>query len=582
MSPTPNLARTVATTGATPSSSVVGDLGSILLLTAAWVGMAIQVDPRGEFSLNDDWAYALPVKALTEQDSIRFTFWQSMTLIGQVLWGALFCLPAGFSFLALRLSVLTAGLAGVMGLYGLCRHIGSGTALATLAALTLALNPIYFGLSCTFMTDVPFTVLLVLSILGLFVGLDTGRDRLLWIGLAAAFAALFVRQLALAVFLAFLIASPLRLGFGHRWLLYAMSPTLLAGISLAAYSRVLAHFGRLPGMYYLKVNSLNNSIQDLLHFRLGALKPALRAALMMFMLAGLFALPLLSALCPSLVSGFEKGRRNLRLGWIVGFTCVVTAALAAIGNLLPMSGNIIEDFRMGIISPPGSGLPVAPKAYWIVLTTGAAVGLSLLLLVLFDLSTAAIRGRDERGARLRFRVVFLVLTGVLYFGPLGLPYQAMLDRYVLSILALFIALSVLVLQVDGGQVTRRSLATGLVLAAMFGAYTVATVHDLFAWQRVRWEACSDLMARRVNGVEVPADQIDGGFEFNNQIPNERTIYTTSVNGDLVAEADAQARPYAVAFSELPGFETLERRRTPVWLRYPPQEILVLRRVQSRP
>ena len=90
------------------------------------------------------------------------------------------------------------------------------------------------------------------------------------------------------------------------------------------------------------------------------------------------------------------------------------------------------------------------------------------------------------------------------------------------------------------------------------------------------------MARRVNGVEVPADQIDGGFEYNNQIPNEWTIYTTSVNGNLVAEADAQARPYAVAFSELPGFETLERRRTPVWLRYPPQEILVLRRVQSRP
>src|SRR5208283_5824097 len=106
-------------------------------------------------------------------------------------------------------------------------------------------------------------------------------------------------------------------------------------------------------------------------------------------------------------------------GWIVGFTCVVTAALAAIGNLLPMSRNIIEDLRMGIVSPPGSGLPVAPKAYWIVLTAAAAVGLSLLLLVLFDLSTAAIRGRDERGARLRFRVVFLVLTGVLYFGPLG-------------------------------------------------------------------------------------------------------------------------------------------------------------------
>jgi hypothetical protein len=569
MRPTPDPART----GATPSPSEAGEWGPILLLTAAWVGMAILVDPRGEFSLNDDWAYALPVKAFVERGSIRFTFWQSMTLIAQMLWGALFCLPRGFSYLALRVSMLTAGLAGVLGLYRLCRHTGAGTALATLAALTLALNPLYFGLSCTFMTDVSFTALLILSILGLFLGLDTGRDRLLRIGLVAAFAALFVRQLALAVFLAFLVASPLKLGFGRRWLLYAVFPTLLAGVCLAAYSRVLAYFGRLPGAYYLKANSLNMMIEDLLHFRLGAFKPALRAAIMMSVFAGLFALPLLSALWPSLVSGFEKRRRNLRRGWTVGVTCAVTAILAIIGNLLPRSGNIMQDLRMGIVVLPGSSLAVAPKAYWIVLTAAAALGLSLLLLVLFDLSTAAIRRRDESGATLRFRVVFLLLTCVLYFGPLGLPYQAMLDRYVLPILAVFIVLSVLVRQVDSGQVTRRSLATGLILAAMFGAYTMATVHDLFAWQRVRWEACNDLMAGRVTGVEVPPDQIDGGFEFNNQIPNEQTIYTTSVNGDLVT--DAQARPYAVAFSELPGFETLGRRRTPVWLPYPPREIFVL-------
>ncbi len=171
--------------------------------------------------------------------------------------------------------MLTAGLAGVLGLYRLCRHIGAGTALATLATLTLALNPIYFGLSCTFMTDVSFTAIMILSILGLFMGLDTRRDRLLLVGLAAAFAALFVRQLALAVFLAFLVASPLKLGLGRRWLLYAVSPTLLAGVSLAAYSRVLTYFGRLPGMYYAKANTLNAMIRDLLYFRPGAVKPAL-------------------------------------------------------------------------------------------------------------------------------------------------------------------------------------------------------------------------------------------------------------------------------------------------------------------
>ena len=111
---------------------------------------------------------------------------------------------------------------------------------------------------------------------------------------------------------------------------------------------------------------------DLLHFRPGAVKPALRAAIMMFMLAGLFTLPMLSALWPALASGFQRGRRNRRYAWIAGFTCAVTAGLAAMGNLLPMSGNIMQDLRMGIVSLPGSGLAAAPKTYWIVLTAAAA------------------------------------------------------------------------------------------------------------------------------------------------------------------------------------------------------------------
>jgi hypothetical protein len=57
------------------------------------------------------------------------------------------------------------------------------------------------------MTDIPLTVLMIFSALAR--GLDSGRDRAVWAGLAAAFAALFIRQLALAAFLGFLIASPL-------------------------------------------------------------------------------------------------------------------------------------------------------------------------------------------------------------------------------------------------------------------------------------------------------------------------------------------------------------------------------------
>jgi hypothetical protein len=562
------------------SPGVLRGLIPILVLTAVWVAMAIAVDPRGEFSLNDDWAYALPVKAVVERGSLHFTFWQSMTLITQVVWGALFCLPSGFSYLALRVSVLVAGLAGILGLYRLCRHFGTSAPLATLAAMTVALNPLYVGLSCSFMTDIPFTALLILSILGLLVGIDNGWRWAFLLGLVAGFAALYVRQLALAIFLAFAVASPIKLGFGRRWFLSAIVPLLAAGLSLSVYTRVLKHFGRLPGMYYLKVDSLNMVIRDLLHFRLGALKPVTQAAVMMLVYAGLFALPILLATWPSLVARREPKSRMLRLGWIAGFTALATAALAATGDLLPMGGNMTDDLRMGVIAIAGSGLPSAPLAYWVALTAAGTFGLSLLLCVFFDVATAAIRGGGEDRATLRFRVAFLVLTGVLYFGPLGIPYQIMLDRYVLSILALVLALGVLASQVAGIRPGRVALTSGWIAAALLGGYAAVTVHDHFAWQRVRWQACNDLMAGKVDGVQVPADQIDGGFEFNNQVANERTLYTTSVDGNLVQ--DAKTRPYAVAYSERPEFETLRRRTSTVWLPYPPQEILVLRRVLPRP
>ena len=59
------------------------------------------------------------------------------------------------------------------------------------------------------------------------------------------------------------------------------------------------------------------------------------------------------------------------------------------------------------------------------------------------------------------------------------------------------------------------------VAALFGGYTVVTVHDHFAWQRVRWQACDDLMAGRVGGIQVPAAQIDG------DAANERRVVAQS-------------------------------------------------------
>ena len=122
----------------------------VVLLGLTWVACAVVVNPIGDFPLNDDWAFGSPVEVLLRDRALRFTDWQSPTLVAQVFWGAIFCLPAGFSFTALRLSSLTAGLVGLISMYFLLRHLGAKGRVATFGAAALAFNPFYFCLANSF------------------------------------------------------------------------------------------------------------------------------------------------------------------------------------------------------------------------------------------------------------------------------------------------------------------------------------------------------------------------------------------------------------------------------------------------
>jgi hypothetical protein len=75
----------------------------------------VLVNPTGNFPILDDWSYGRSVKTLVEQGTLQYDGWNAPTLFFQVLYGALFCLPFGFSFEALRISTLVAGLAGGLG-----------------------------------------------------------------------------------------------------------------------------------------------------------------------------------------------------------------------------------------------------------------------------------------------------------------------------------------------------------------------------------------------------------------------------------------------------------------------------------
>src|SRR5205807_2015202 len=107
----------------------------------------------------------------------------------QVYWGALFCVPSGFSFTALRVSTLVLGLVAVIGLYALSFTVWRDRRLASLAAAALMVNPIFFALANTFMTDVPYLASCIVSLVLLVCGLRDDRVPMLVAGLVVCWIA---------------------------------------------------------------------------------------------------------------------------------------------------------------------------------------------------------------------------------------------------------------------------------------------------------------------------------------------------------------------------------------------------------
>ena len=179
---------------------------NVCLIVGIWILMAVLVNPLGDFPLNDDWAYGWSVKVLVETGDFRLSDWTAVNLLPQVLWGAVFSVPVGFSFTALRFSTLTLGLVGVLATYGLLREIKASPGVSLVGALVVALNPIYFALSNSFMSDVPSFALVTGAAYFMLRGLRRRTARDLVAGISLAIVSILNRQTGLILLPAFAAA----------------------------------------------------------------------------------------------------------------------------------------------------------------------------------------------------------------------------------------------------------------------------------------------------------------------------------------------------------------------------------------
>lgn len=485
--------------------SWVWPLGMLLLVYAL---AAVIAGPAGDFPLGDDWAYASTLQDFVRTGTFNPSDWTTATLFGQILLTGPVCLATSCGPEVLRWTTLAAALMLTLGVFVMIGMASRSRALATLAAAVVAFNPISFALAFSFMTDIYFAALAVLSAIFFLRALERGDATALILATALALLATLTRQFGIAVTLGFAAASLLQATRGDAKAsraLIAIMPLAICAAGLVLYRHWLEVGGRLPAEYDAK----SELIAETLSSPVAAAKRLAHNISTILLYAGLAALPLLIATRPIDRSALRTAAWTRWTPWAVaaGLALLAAADLIALNRLMPSGGNTLVRQGLGPMLLPGSvAPPELPDAFWLAVTALGLWGAFLLVLrvagLLCELGVAL--QRRERPPYTS-ACVFALATAVACLAPtLLFPF---FDRYLLAplpFIALLLALSS-TLAPSGSWRVRGAV----ILTASMAVFTVMAQHDLMAWNRARWAALADL-----ERSGVTAAQIDGGFEYN--------------------------------------------------------------------
>ncbi len=149
---------------ALPSTSGLGGRPGLCLVIGLYLVAVAAVNPIRECPVLDDWAYASTVRHLLQTGEYKLDDWLAPNMPFQAVWGALFCLVLGDSYVALRLSTVALTIIGLIAFRALAREHGLSGLAANLLTFCLASSSLFFRMSLTFQTDIPFLVTLIIAL----------------------------------------------------------------------------------------------------------------------------------------------------------------------------------------------------------------------------------------------------------------------------------------------------------------------------------------------------------------------------------------------------------------------------------
>jgi 4-amino-4-deoxy-L-arabinose transferase-like glycosyltransferase len=551
----------------------------MLAITVLWLGCVFVSNPAGAFPLNDDWAYALSVKHLLETGEFHPIDWTQALHLSHAAWGYLFVWLGGWSDELLRASTLVLSLVGVLAMYQLSRLLRASRVLAVVAALMLAFNPIYYSLSFTYMTDVPFAALLILAALGFAHSLLRKSDAWLAIAVFAALAATLNRQIGLALPIAYAVAHIMRFGIGIASIFRAVTPLLICTGALVGVEQWMAATGRTPVLYNESSEGLLNALRDPRRLKFAVL---ITFAASVYL--GLFVLPLSALLAARMISAVNSSGRMVALGYLM--LGALTAALGIIGLVkfgpLPWIGNIIDAAGIGphtlrdtYVLRLGSVAPL-PATFWFAATICGVLGATLLVgfsLAVIGMLKAA--WRDRKIQPLDAAGVFLLMSAFICFVPVA--FHSAFDRYLVPQVPLLAGGMIAFFSTRGQDPTGLRISSMLVslsaLAAML-VYSVAGTHDYLAWNRARWSLIDELLVHQ----HVHPRSIDGGYEFNGRYTYAPDYVKTKTKSWWWVNDDT----YVLAFGPIPGYMAVRQANFDRWLHLSQSTVTLLKRETPYP
>ena len=549
------------------SSFLFTEAKQLLFISILWVILTVIINPYGEFPFNDDWAYAQSVKALVETQTFFVSGWTSVNLLVQIGWGALFCIPFGFSFTALRISTLVAGLIGLWGTHRLIYNSTENGQTAFLGTLITLVNPIYLGLSASFMTDVPFYSVMVWSLAYMIIGLKQDSVQFILISLALAVIALLIRQFGIALFAGFSVAYLVRKGVQLKSIIVAgVSVAMGLGIQVA-YQRWLSYM--MPGIVSYNVQASN--FFHLSFYKWSLLRRFVNNTFVALMYVGLFMFPYFTIILTR--KGLPAFRKDRWL-WLLAVTVVIVMWQTMFdGMSMPIWFNTLSAFGLGPVLVRDIyyrlyelPMPDALHVVMIGVTILSLLGSVIICYHLIQIVRYLIRWSADRVQLTIICLLFSILG--IYFFPISL--HVVFDRYLLPIPILLLILIYLIQSITSQRTTERTLPfyLSMGLCVLYLIFSVCITHDYLAWNRVRWQALNEMMQQGIKPTEI-----DGGLEFNGWHLYKASYKAVPTRSWWWVQNDT----YVAGASLLPGYELFQQHKVNTWLPWGIQEIIIGKR-----